>query len=499
MASPNHTLRHTTGRVLLKGAATLLAALLLFGDVTSAVAITRDTVMTRATRWVDLIVPYSQARHFEGYRTDCSGFVSMSWALMNASGHPISPATDNLLDYGVLITKDQLRHGDMIVRPKTATTTGHAVIFGGWADDDRVTYWAYEQSGSAGEARMRQTPYPFWPSAGLAFTPYRYRGITPDPDFVARVYGSDRYATAASVSMRAFPDPAEVSTVVLATGESWPDALGGAGLAGAVGGPVLLTSRASLPASVQRELSRLGPERVLVLGGPSAVSDEVLAQVTAAVSGKVERIAGSDRYGTAALTANRLVAELKASGREFDGTAYLATGDDFADALSVSPVSAFHSRPVLLVHKDRVPGSTAAALTALGVNRAYVVGGEAAVGRGVIDQVKKPDVDVSRLSGSTRYTTALVVADHGVGAGLTRSEAGVATGASFADALAAGAALGQSGQPTVLYLVPPSTMDPALRQTLWTNRLEIGVAHIYGGPAAVSPRVMTELAAALGG
>lgn len=499
MTRPNHTMRRAIGPVLARGATLLLVALLVFGEAACAIAITRDTVMARAQRWVDLEVPYSQSASFEGYRTDCSGFVSMAWSLKNGFGQPISPATDRLPDFGVPITKDQLRRGDMIVRPKTATTWGHAVIFGGWADDEKATYWAYEQSGSARRARMRQTPYPFWPSAGLPFTPYRYKGITPDHDFVTRVYGSDRYATAAAASLRTFSDPAEVDTVVLATGESWPDALGGAGLAGAVGGPVLLTSGNALPAPIRRELARLKPDRVLVLGGSSAVAEEVLAQAASASGGSVERIAGQDRYATAAAVADRLIAELSDAGREFDGAVYLATGDDFADALSVSPVSAHRARPVLLVRREQVPAATAAAIERLDATRVHIIGGNAAIAPVVATRVEASGATVNRIHGADRYRTALAVARHGLSAGLTRTEAGIATGASFADALAAGAALGQATPPAVLYLAPPARLDSELRRTLWDHRLEIGVAHVYGGPAALSPEVMTQLAAALGG
>ncbi|MBW6469538.1 MAG: cell wall-binding repeat-containing protein [Coriobacteriia bacterium] len=499
MALSIHIERDTLRRTLARSVVLACVILLLLGEVTTAGAVKRETVMQRSQRWVDLKVPYSQSKYFEGYRTDCSGFVSMSWQLTGVSGAPISPATDTLSRYAIPIGKDRLLPGDMIVRPKTAMTSGHAVIFGGWADEDRTTYWCFEQSASGGGARLRQTPYPYWPSPGIEFAPFRYRGITDVPDSVTRIHGSDRYATAAAASLRAFPNTETVNAVVLATGESWPDALGAAGLAGAVGGPVLLTKRTNLPQPVVDEIQRLAPDRVLVVGGTAAVADEVVNQLRETGPTTVERIAGADRYQTAALVAQRLVDELEASGVGFDGVAYVATGEQFADALSVSPVSARRVRPVLLVHPEGIPEVTAAVLGRLKIDTAYVVGGESAVAPSVVARLETDGVSVVRISGVNRYATALAVADHGLGEGLSRTSVGIATGVSFADALAAGAALGQDSPPAVLYLIAPSGLDQSLRDALRTHRIDIGVARVYGGPLAVPDRLLSEVADALGG
>src|SRR5438105_14469861 len=41
----------------------------------------RRSALDRGLRWFDEKVPYSQSRSHDGYRTDCSGFVSMAWQL----------------------------------------------------------------------------------------------------------------------------------------------------------------------------------------------------------------------------------------------------------------------------------------------------------------------------------------------------------------------------------------------------------------------------------
>lgn len=476
------------------------AALLVFATAADASAITRPEVISRAQRWVDLAVPYSQTSFFEGYRQDCSGFVSMAWKLRWPSGAARSLATDTLLGVSAPITRDDLRPGDAIIRPRTATTWGHAVIFGGWSNAARTHYWAFEASNSAGGTRLRETPYPYWAASGGGFAPYRFNGIVEDVRaFIDPIAGPSRYETAVEASRRAFPDPAAVHTVVIATGESWPDALGGAGLAGAVRGPVLLTRRAALPESVRAEIARLAPARAIVLGGEEAVSKDVEGALAALGVGRVERIPGADRYETSAAIARVTVAEAAAADPSYARVVYVATGADFPDALAVSPVAAHRARPVLLVRPSAVPTATADALAGLGASSLFIVGGEAVVSREVASKLAATVPDVRRLAGRDRYETAIAVAAHGVAAGLTRANAGIATGVDFADALSGGAAQGLSAPASVLYLTAPARLPEALRAEISAHRASIGRARVFGGIAAVSEPVRVQVAAALGG
>ena len=101
-------------------------------------------------------------------------------------------------------------------------------------------------------------------------------------DTVSRWSGPDRYATAAAVSARTHPAGAD--TVLLATGGNFPDALAGGPAGADLDAPILLTATDHLPDATLTELRRLAPDTVIVLGGPVAVSDTVLAQVDSALS-----------------------------------------------------------------------------------------------------------------------------------------------------------------------------------------------------------------------
>jgi hypothetical protein len=48
-------------------------------DKESLKCVARNTMIARGQSWVDKHVPYNQQGSYEGYRTDCSGFVSMCW------------------------------------------------------------------------------------------------------------------------------------------------------------------------------------------------------------------------------------------------------------------------------------------------------------------------------------------------------------------------------------------------------------------------------------
>lgn len=189
---------------------------------------------------------------------------------------------------------------------------------------------------------------------------------------VERSSGNDRFATAAALSAHWGSAP----TVFLASGQSFPDALSGGAAAAVHDAPVLLTRAGGLPEATGTALTRLGPTRVVVLGGAGAVSDTVVSQVRQRVPGaSVERWSGKDRYATAAVVAER-------AWPQGSVEAYYSTGANYPDALAGVPAAARSWAPILLVRKDCSPGATSAATSALDVSTQYVLGGQGVVGDG---------------------------------------------------------------------------------------------------------------------
>jgi len=96
---------------------------------------------------------------------------------------------------------------------------------------------------------------------------------------VTRLWGADRYATAAAVS-KAFWGR---SPAYVATGTNFPDALGGGAAAGRAGLPMLLASPNGVPLPTGQELLRLGSTRLILLGGTGALSAAAEAKLRALV------------------------------------------------------------------------------------------------------------------------------------------------------------------------------------------------------------------------
>ena len=191
---------------------------------------------------------------------------------------------------------------------------------------------------------------------------------------VERISGADRYEASARISASTFGPGVPVAYV--ATGEKFPDALSGGPVAALEGGPVLLVRRGSVPPSVAAELSRLVPDRIVVLGGSASVSADVAEDLAEYTDGLVERVSGADRYAASAAISRSVFAAGLA-------VVYVATGLNFPDALSGGPVGATNSGPVLLVRKDAVPASVATELERLRPRRIVILGGSASVSTGV--------------------------------------------------------------------------------------------------------------------
>jgi peptidoglycan-N-acetylglucosamine deacetylase len=134
----------------------------------------------------------------------------------------------------------------------------------------------------------------------------------------------------------------------VATGVNFPDALAGGAAAAVAQAPVLLVGTDHVPDLVAAELRRLKPREVRVLGGAAAVSDAVLAELGGLTGTTPRRLAGPDRYATAAAVVQDA----------FPGTVdtvYVATGVNFPDALAGGAAAAVAQAPVLLVGTDHVP------------------------------------------------------------------------------------------------------------------------------------------------
>lgn len=289
-----------------------------------------------------------------------------------------------------------------------------------------------------------------------------------------RIAGADRYATAAAVSAARFGPG--VPVVYIATGKGYADALAAGPAAASRGGPVLLVGD-SIPEPTAAELTRLEPGEIVVAGGPASVSDAVLRDLDGYATNGARRVAGDDRYATAAAIGRETFASTS--------TAFVASGEVFADALAGVPAAAAAKAPMLLVTPRDVPSATADELRRDGVQHIVILGGTASVGTNAESQLRAITSDVQRVAGADRGTTSALVSARTFGAGLPIAY--VASGASFADSLAGGPVAALDGAP--ILLAGGDCMSRAVIAEL--DRLQPGRVVLLGGTSTLGPRVET--------
>lgn len=288
---------------------------------------------------------------------------------------------------------------------------------------------------------------------------------------VSRIAGATRFETAIAASQDQFTTAGSAHAVVLTRADTYPDALAGGPLAAKVGGPLLLTSSASLDAGVQAEIIRVLPAggTVYILGGTSAVSTAVETTITG-LGFAVKRVAGADRFATA-------VAVADAMGDPT--TVFEATGLNFPDALAGGPAAIKSGGVILLTNGSSQSTATATYLAAHPGGKHYALGGPAAAA----------DKTATPLVGDDRYNTAAGIADMFFPAAPV---VGAATGTTFPDALAAGPDLAAKGAPLLL-VAPTGPVPEGTTAVMLALSASVKSAVLFGGTASVSDAVSAQL------
>ncbi|MEO6942444.1 MAG: cell wall-binding repeat-containing protein, partial [Terrimesophilobacter sp.] len=294
---------------------------------------------------------------------------------------------------------------------------------------------------------------------------------------VSRLAGVDRYETSVKISEKWNT----ATKVYIANGLGYADALSAGPAAAHFHAPLLLTAPASLPPVVVTELNRLHPTEIVIVGGVGAVSAAVENALNAlSFHPLVTRVAGIDRYATSRALA------IDTWGPGSLGTAYLATGTDFPDALSAAPAAAHFGGPVVLIPgmASSVDTATLNLLTYLGVDKIKIAGGAGVVSAAIEAQVRTifGTGNVTRNGGIDRYATSVAInADEFTSA----STVYLAQGMGFPDALAGAAIAGNNGAPLFVSqatCIPQSVLDAI-------SHLGATSLVLLGGTGVLSPAV----------
>lgn len=287
---------------------------------------------------------------------------------------------------------------------------------------------------------------------------------------IERVSGKDRYHTAASIAIHSHGGYT-TENVVLATGTDFPDALAAAPLAYMLDAPILLTGENKLPDITKNMLTLLETSHVTIIGGTGVISTAVEEYLEDDLGIMVDRIAGKNRYETAAAIAKELPPS---------EVAVVTDGTNYPDALSIAPVAAQNWMPILLTEKDSIPLATSRALR--NYDGSFVVGGTGVISKSVFDKLPAPE----RISGKDRYGTSVAVAER---FDLDKVFVNVATGTGFADALTGAVFAANLNEP--LLLTPKESLDPKVKQFFIDN--DTYYFRILGGTGAVDYTVEDDI------
>ncbi|WP_371164127.1 family 20 glycosylhydrolase [Buchananella felis] len=371
--------------------------------------------------------------------------------------------------------------GVAAVRVIAMAKTGYFMAPGSTASWDLV--FSVEEPTPTPTPPVDPTPTPT-PPAPTTPAPTTPAPTTPAPQppvmepGVGRLAGADRVDTAlAAFELR----PQGTDTVVLTTGRVYADAVAAGPLAKALKAPVVLTVTPDLEAKVLTALTDAKIKKVTILGGTSSVS--IGAERTLRSAGmKVERVAGGDRYDTAARAADK-TARLGAAPKHI----FVADGRNFPDALAAGVAAANSEGVLVLSNGTQLPARSLAVIDHFPSAKVVAAGGAAI--KALAEEGFVGGVTMTAVSGTSRYETAAKLASYSQGA-----EVGfLASGEVFADALAGGAAAANYGGP--LLLTEPGKLPAVTGQAIQDSKVKR--VNVLGGPRSVDASVVAAVQALL--
>ncbi len=208
-------------------------------------------------------------------------------------------------------------------------------------------------------------------------------------------------------------------------------------------------------------------------------------KVTVTNAVDIKRISGDNRIATAIEISGTGWSASKAEN------VILANAYSFADALAGVPLSKALDSPILLTANDgSLESDVISQLSTLGAKKICILGGDKVIGTGIEDNLKSSGYTVTRLSGGSRYETAVKIAEKLVALRGSSGTAYLSNAYSFADALSAGPAAAIEGCP-ILYTAADGTLDKATKEFLSANNFDR--ARLIGGTSVISDSITDSL------
>lgn len=293
-----------------------------------------------------------------------------------------------------------------------------------------------------------------------------------------RISGNTRYKTAIEVSKTAFKTS---DHVIVVDGETAVDSLLAGPLSVQMNAPILLVNRDGLSNDLISEIRRLGATKAVIIGGELAVPERAETELTK-LGLDVTRLGGATRFETSVIV-DLEVRKLSDVGNK----AVIANGYTVFDALTAG-AAAGEMGVGILFNDGKSVDMLQDALE--GVTEAVVLGGELVENDTVVDALEAQGIAVERVFGSTRYATAVAIADKFYD---NPENVIISNGVKPYDALAGTVLSSKYNAP--MLITPAGELNNDTK--MYIEKIHAKKAYVLGGTMAVSDSVRDAIEALL--
>lgn len=275
------------------------------------------------------------------------------------------------------------------------------------------------------------------------------------PNRSARVAGQDGYKTARAIGEE-YSNGGQCTSIILASGVSFPDALSSSILSRKFNAPILLVGTTVEESSEAFDFiaSHSNPDtKFYIIGGTGVIGTSFETELRKVGHENIERLSGFDRYDTG-------MAVVEKANVEPGTPVFVISGESFPDVLSASSFAGSKQYPTLLAGQNYLADKTKAYIKNNKPSTVYIVGGVSAVSQSVEDQIKElaPTAIVNRLAGNDRFDTAGVILNQ---FSTSPQKVYLANGFNYQDAITGSALAAKTGDPVLLIDHTLGTLPPA--------------------------------------
>jgi len=294
-----------------------------------------------------------------------------------------------------------------------------------------------------------------------------------------RIGGKDRYETSSKISQAAWNDSCD--TVIIANGNVFADALSAAPLATKLNAPILLSDGDNISSEVTKEIERLTPKNIVIIGGEGAISKE-LEDNLIDNGYKCSRIWGRNRYETSLEIARELGSLEKV---------ILVSGEDFPDVMSIASYAAMKGTPIMLISKEGVDKSMEEYLNSASSNisKTFVIGGQGVLPEEAIGNIKIDKSKIERIWGENRFKTNKAVIERFKDE-FNFNNVFIANAKDFPDALSSSVLAAKTKSPVILITNEEKSVAQSLIKDM---KKTIKNINIIGGKGIISNELVETL------